>query len=132
MVNDPIADLLTRIRNGLLRSKTEVNVPSSKLLVSLVKILKEEGYVADYRIDETSTLQNEIVITLKYDEHNKSVLHNLERVSKPGIRTYMGYREIPKVLNGIGISIFSTSQGLLTGEKARAANVGGEYLCKIW
>jgi len=132
MVNDPIADLLTRIRNGHMRSQGEVSVPSSKMLNSITTILKKEGYIQDYDVVDGETAQKNIVIKLRYDEDGKPIIHKLQRVSKPGLRVYKGYRDIPKVLNGLGINIFSTPKGVLTGEDARNDKVGGEYLCNIW
>lgn len=132
MVNDPIADLLTRIRNGLERTKREVRVPSSKMLEAITSILKEEGYVSDFKVEENEAGRKEIVIELKYDNKGKSAIRKIARVSKPGLRVYRGYRDIPQVLNGLGVSIFSTPKGIMTGKSAKTQQVGGEYLCKIW
>jgi len=130
MVNDTIADFLTRIRNALARQKQEIDVPSSNMLVAMAKILKQEGFIEDYSVVK-ATPQNALNITLKYAD-GKSVIYKLQRVSKPGVRRYMGYRNIPRVKRGVGIAIFSTPQGLMTGKEAREKQVGGEYLCNIW
>jgi small subunit ribosomal protein S8 len=133
MVNDPIADLLTRIRNGILRTKRVVIVPASKKLEAITSILKEESFIEDYSIRMSPDKdQKEILINLRYNENGKSVIHHLERISRPGLRIYRAYKEIPSILNGIGISIISTPKGIMSGKKARLEKVGGEYLCKIW
>ncbi|MFQ5492839.1 MAG: 30S ribosomal protein S8 [Candidatus Dojkabacteria bacterium] len=133
MVSDPIADLLTRIRNATMRSHDEVVVPTSKMLESIVKILKEEGYIGEYKIekDDESVVDN-IRIQLKYDENGKPVVSRLKRVSRPGLRKYVAYRNIKPVLNNIGIGIYSTPKGILTDKQAITERVGGEYLCMIW
>ena len=131
MVNDPIADLLTRIRNANLRNHKAVVVPQTKMLESITAILKEEGYIEDFEIVDTEAAQNDIQITLKYDK-GQPAIRKLERVSKPGLRIYKPYKAIPRVLNGLGINIFSTPKGVMTGEQAKTAKVGGEYLCNIW
>ena len=130
MVHDPIADLLTRIRNANQQRHEEVSIPTSKLKVELAKILTNEGFVAGYRVEGEGVKSN-IVITLKY-KGNERVITGLKRVSKPGLRQYAKSNEIPKVLNGLGIVILSTSQGLLTDKEARAKNIGGEVLAYIW
>ena len=130
MVNDPIADMLTRIRNANQQRHDEVSIPTSKLKVELAKILTNEGFVAGYRVEGEGVKSN-IVITLKY-KGNERVITGLKRVSKPGLRQYAKSNEIPKVLNGLGIVILSTSQGLLTDKEARAKNIGGEVLAYIW
>ena len=130
MVNDPIADMLTRIRNANQQRHEEVSIPTSKLKVELAKILTNEGFVAGYRVEGEGVKSN-IVITLKY-KGNERVITVLKRVSKPGLRQYAKSNEIPKVLNGLGIVILSTSQGLLTDKEARAKNIGGEVLAYIW
>ncbi|HAD23795.1 small subunit ribosomal protein S8 [Kandleria vitulina] len=130
MVNDPIADMLTRIRNANQQRHEEVSIPTSKLKVELAKILTNEGFVAGYRVEGEGVKSN-IVITLKY-KGNERVITGLKRVSKPGLRQYAKSNEIPKVLNGLGIVILSTSQGLLTDKEARAKNIGGEVLAYIW
>lgn len=126
MVNDTIADFLTRIRNATEANKTEVVVRNSTILSAIAQILKEEGYIEDM-VKQGDTL----TLTLKYI-NKKPAIRTLERVSKPGVRTYMSYQDIPKVINGLGINIFSTSKGIMTGKKARMNKIGGEYLCNIW
>lgn len=132
MVNDPVADLLTRIRNASVKNHSTIVLPTSNLLEAIAKIIKEEGYIEDFEVIESDNVQKDMVITLKYDEMNMPILRKLKRVSKPGLRIYKGYREMPKVLNGLGISIFSTPKGIMTGKQARVEKVGGEYLCNIW
>ena len=133
MKTDPIADMLTRIRNANMVSLTEVEMPSSKLKVELAKLLKSEGYVEDYAvIEKEGSAFKTLKITLKYDEKSKPVISNLKRVSRPGLRNYCKAKDIPQVLGGMGIAIISTSKGLLTDRKAKKENVGGEILCYVW
>jgi len=133
MNTDPIADMLTRIRNANMVSLTEVDMPSSKLKVELAKLLKSEGYVEDYAvIEKEGSAFKTLKITLKYDEKSKPVISNLKRVSRPGLRNYCKAKDIPQVLGGMGIAIISTSKGLLTDRKAKKENVGGEILCYVW
>lgn len=133
MNTDPIADMLTRIRNANMVSLTEVDMPSSKLKVELAKLLKAEGYVEDYAVvEKEGSAFKTLKITLKYDEKSKPVISNLKRVSRPGLRNYCKAKDIPQVLGGMGIAIISTSKGLLTDRKARKENVGGEILCYVW
>ena len=133
MNTDPIADMLTRIRNANMVSLTDVEMPSSKLKVELAKLLKSEGYVEDYAVTEKEgSAFKTLKITLKYDEKSKPVISNLKRVSRPGLRNYCKAKDIPQVLGGMGIAIISTSKGLLTDRKARKENVGGEILCYVW
>ncbi len=133
MNTDPIADMLTRIRNANMVSLTEVEMPSSKLKVELAKLLKSEGYVEDYAvIEKEGSAFKTLKITLKYDEKSKPVITNLKRVSRPGLRNYCKAKDIPQVLGGMGIAIISTSKGLLTDRKAKKENVGGEILCYVW
>ena len=131
LINDPIADLLARIRNALVAKHETVSVPASNMLKAITKILLDEGYVkaVDY-IDDG--LQGEIKITLKYTQDKKSVISGLKRISKPGLRIYAKSDEIPKVLGGLGIAILSTSGGVMTDKQARANSVGGEVLCYVW
>ncbi len=131
MINDPIADMLTRIRNANRVRHKEVAIPLSKIKEEIAAILKEEGFIADYKIKETSP-NNMIVIKLKYDENKKAAIVGLKRISKPGLRVYVGADEIPNVLNGLGIAIISTSRGVMTNKKARSENIGGEVLAYIW
>ncbi len=133
MNTDPIADMLTRIRNANMVSLTEVDMPSSKLKVELAKLLKSEGYVEDYAVvEKEGSVFKTLKITLKYDEKSKPVISNLKRGSRPGLRNYCKAKDIPQVLGGMGIAIISTSKGLLTDRKARKENVGGEILCYVW
>ena len=122
-VTDPIADLLTRMRNANQMRYNEVVVPSSNLKLEIVKILKAEGYITDYKV-EKGQVQDNIVITLKYGKNKERVISGLKRISKPGLRVYAKAEEIPTVLNGLGISIVSTSKGIMTGKEARKENLG--------
>ena len=128
-MTDPIADLLTRIRNGQSARKTEVSMASSKLKTAIARVLKEEGYVADYRLDSAGTKQT-LIIGLKYYE-GRPVIDRLERVSRPGLRIYRGKDELPKVLGGMGTVIVSTPRGVMTDAKARSIGQGGEVLCIV-
>ena len=131
MNTDPIADMLTRIRNANMVTLPEVSMPSSKLKVALAKLLKEEGYIVDYK-EEVNGVFKTLIITLKYDEKNKPVITNLRRVSRPGLRTYHKAKNLEQVFGGMGISVISTSKGLLTDRKARKENLGGEVICQVW
>lgn len=130
-MTDPIADMLTRIRNANQVSHATVSMPSSKLKVQLAKLLKEEGFIADYSVKEDGKFKV-LEITLKYDAKNKPVISKLERISKPGLRNYSKAKNLPKVLGGMGIAVVSTSKGLLTDRKARKENLGGEVLCYVY
>ena len=130
VTTDPIADMLTRIRNANQQKHETVSIPYSNLKNDLAKILKNEGFVTDFVVNEEGKHKN-IVITLKY-KGNERVITGLKRVSKPGLRQYAKVNEIPKVLNGLGIVVLSTSQGLMTDKEARAKNIGGEVLAYIW
>lgn len=132
-MTDPIADLLTRIRNALKARSTDVLVPASGVKTAITEILKEEGYILGFtRTDET--VQGELRIRLKYasTKAKEAVITNIKRVSKPGLRVYVGKDEVPSVLNGLGIAILSTSKGVMTDRKARELAVGGEVLCSIY
>ncbi|MBQ8882645.1 MAG: 30S ribosomal protein S8 [Clostridia bacterium] len=131
VVTDPIADLLTRIRNALTAKHETVTVPASKMKKAIVDILVDEGFVKSAEVVEKET-GNEIVITLKYGAKNEKVISNLKRISKPGLRVYCGYDNLPKVLGGLGIEIISTSKGVMTDKVARAQKIGGEVLAYIW
>ena len=131
MVTDPIADLLTRVRNANQMRDKEVEVPASKLKEEIARILKEEGFINDYKIKKQD-VQNIIVLSLKYTEKKERVITGLKRISKPGLRVYVKADEVPKVLNGLGIAILSTSKGLMTNKNARKENLGGEVLAYIW
>lgn len=129
-VTDPIADALTRIRNANQVNHSNVLIPASKLKVELIKLLKEEGYVEDYEIKEDNGFKV-IDVTLKYF-NKKPVITNLKRVSIPGLRTYSKAKNLPRVFDGMGIAVISTSKGLMTDKAARAQNLGGEVLCYVW
>lgn len=131
-VTDPIADMLTRIRNANLARKEEVEIPYSKIKWEIAKILKEEGFIKACFWNSKGKKKAPVKLYLKYGPNQERVLHGLERVSKPGIRRYAGSREIPRLLGGMGITIVSTSRGLLTDKGCRRQNVGGEPLCAIW
>ena len=131
VVTDTIADMLTRIRNANAMRYTEVKVPASKLKLELARILKEEGFITDYKVLE-ETAQGMILITLKYGPKKERVITGLKRISKPGLRVYANKEEVPKVLNGLGIAIISTSKGIMTDKEARKQNLGGEVLAYIW
>ncbi len=131
MNTDPIADMLTRIRNANMVSHETVEIPSSKLKIELAKLLKTEGFISDYAVKEVGKFKI-LEITLKYDEKRRPVISKLQRVSKPGLRTYCKAKNLPKVLGGMGVAIVSTSKGLLTDRKARKENIGGEVLCYIY
>lgn len=130
-VNDPISDMLTRIRNAGLARQAETTMPSTKILVAIANILKEEGYIADYRVIEKRP-QNQLVVTLRYGADRKPAIRELRRVSKPGLRVYAGKEDIPRVRSGLGIAIVSTPQGVLTGYEARRRGIGGEILCTVF
>ncbi|MBO6087477.1 30S ribosomal protein S8 [bacterium] len=130
-MTDPIADMLTRIRNANTVGHSTVEMPSSKLKVQLAKLLKEEGYITDYEVKEVGKFKI-LSITLKYDAKNKPIITKLERISKPGLRNYSKAKNLPKVLGGMGIAVVSTSKGLLTDRKARKENLGGEVLCYVY
>lgn len=129
--NDPIADMLTRIRNALMVRHESVTIPSSTIKKSIADILLAEGYINGYNIEENDGKAN-IVIDLKYSDKRHSVISGLKRISKPGLRVYAGVEELPKVLNGLGIAIVSTNKGLMTDEQARQANLGGEIIAYVW
>jgi small subunit ribosomal protein S8 len=132
-MSDPISDMLTRIRNAQLVGHTEVSMPASKLKASIAQVLKDEGYIEDFVIGEKggdSAGKKELRIGLKYYA-GRPVIERLERVSKPGLRVYRGRNDIPKVMNGLGVAILSTSRGVMTDRKARADGVGGEVLCFV-
>lgn len=131
MVNDPIADMLTRIRNACMVRQTQIVMPSSKIKVAIAQILAAEGFISGYNVTD-ETPQPRLVLGLKYTGRGKSVITGLERVSKPGRRVYTSAKEIPWVRSGLGINIVSTPQGLMTGRKARRSKMGGEILCNVW
>ena len=130
-LTDPIADLLTRIRNAARVKKKEVSMPSSRLKVEIAKILKEEGYIKNFKVVDDNK-QGRLSITLKYTEDNRCVITGLQKISKPGCRIYCRRDAIPKVMDGLGIAIISSSQGVMTGKKCEEISIGGEVLCTIW
>ncbi len=130
-MTDPIADMLTRIRNAITANKETVEIPSSNMKKAIADILLKEGYVSDVKLTEDG-YNGKIVITLKYVGKKKNVINGLKRVSKPGLRTYAGVEDMPKVMDGLGIAVLSTNKGIMTDKQAKAANVGGEVLCYIW
>lgn len=129
-MTDPIADMLTRIRNAQKNMHDEVSVPYSKLKLSMANILEKEGYISS--VKEKKEFPREIILKLKYGSNKKPVINELKRISKPGQRIYTSSNEMPKVLNNLGISIISTPKGLMTGNEAKKNKVGGEVLCQIW
>ncbi len=132
-MTDPIADYLTRLRNAIMAGHRVVEVPSSKMKKEITKILFEQGYILNYKFEEGNTPQGTIKIALKYDPVDKvNAIKNLHRVSRPGLRQYTGYKEMPRVLNGLGIAILSTSQGVMTNKEAKERKIGGEVLCYVY
>ncbi|MSV30961.1 MAG: 30S ribosomal protein S8 [Bryobacterales bacterium] len=131
MVSDPIADMLTRIRNAMQARHPKVDVPGSKLKLEIARILKEEGYVLNYKQGDEGS-KRVIKIYLKYNPNNTPVISRLERESKPGRRVYVASKEIPRVLGGMGINILTTPSGVMTGRTARKQGIGGELLCSVW
>lgn len=130
-MTDPIADMLTRIRNANQNRAKTVSMPSSKMKETIASILKDEGFIMDYSI-EKNDVQNNLILTLKYGKNKERVITGLKRISKPGLRVYTEADNIPKVLNGLGIAIISTSKGVMTDKLARKNNVGGEVIAYIW
>lgn len=130
-MTDPIADMLTRIRNANMASHERVEAPSSKVKEWIAKVLHEEGYIRNYRLIDDNK-QGILRIYLKYGENKEKVITNLKRISKPGRRVYVDAKHLPKVLGGLGIAIISTSQGIMTAAQCRKAKVGGEVLCYVW
>lgn len=128
---DSLSDLLTRIRNGVKSKKREVNIPSFRLGVEVVKILREEGYIKNFKVIDDKK-QGILNVTLKYTEDNKSVISGIKRISKPGCRIYCTKDSVPKALDGLGLVIVSTSRGVLTGRSCEELGAGGEVLCSIW
>ncbi|MGE5487289.1 MAG: 30S ribosomal protein S8 [bacterium] len=130
MTTDPIADMLTRIRNAMTARHPKVDVPASKLKIEIARILKEEGYILNYKVAEEGP-KRVIKIYLKYQPNNKPVISELTRISRPGCRVYVAHKEIPSVLGGLGINILTTPRGVMTGRDARKQRVGGELLCQV-
>lgn len=131
MTTDPIADMLTRIRNGLAARHPKVDVPASRLKTEIARILKDEGYIANFKLTEEGAKQS-IRVYLKYTPGNVPVISEIQRVSRPGCRVYVGSKEVPRVLGGLGINIVTTPKGVMTGKDARKSGVGGEVLCQVW
>jgi small subunit ribosomal protein S8 len=133
MTNDPISDMLARIKNAIDREKRSITLPSSRMLESIAKVLENEGFINSYEVDindDNPSLRN-LTITLKY-VNNQSAIEHLERVSRPGLRKYVGYKDIPSIKNKIGLAIVSTSKGIMSGQNAIQDKIGGEFLAKIW
>jgi small subunit ribosomal protein S8 len=131
VVTDPIADMLTRIRNAGMARRTETSMPVSKILVEIAKILQQEGYIRGWTIEEARPV-NQLIVFLKYGSDRRHSIRHIRRVSKPGLRVYAGKDEIPRVRNGLGIAILSTNQGVLSGHEARRRGIGGEVLCTVY
>lgn len=130
-VTDPVADLLTRIRNGYGAKLEKVDVPASRLTANIVKVLRDEGFLKSFKLvrDEGRAW---IKIQLKYDDSGEAVIRGIRRVSRPGLRRYVGCDAVARIRSGVGVAVLSTSQGVMTGQRARTARVGGEYLCEVW
>jgi small subunit ribosomal protein S8 len=132
MVTDPIADMLTRIRNAARAKHPRVDIPTSRMKVEIARILKEEGYVASYKVVDEGKVRKVLRLMLRYTPDRRSIITDLKRISRPGCRRYVGKADIRKVVGGMGVSIISTPRGLMTGGTARREGVGGELLCEIW
>jgi len=133
MVTDPIADMLARIRNAAVAQHEITRIPLSKMKIAIGEILKREGYVADVRVEDAEQVnQRKLAVVLKYDRERSSAFKGMRRVSRPGRRVYARHDHIPRVLSGLGISIISTSHGLMTDQEARKKGIGGEILCEVW
>ena len=132
MMTDPVADMLTRVRNALAARHENVQVPTSRVKQEIARILKDEGYIRDFRVAEGNQVQGVLDVELKYDRMYASVIRGLQRISTPGKRRYTSCKEMPRVLNGAGIAIVSTSHGLLTDRQCRERNIGGELMCFVW
>ncbi|MCK5230525.1 MAG: 30S ribosomal protein S8 [Desulfobulbaceae bacterium] len=130
-MTDPIADMLTRIRNAGMAKFTSLEMPVSKMKVGVVRLLKSEGYVTDFQI-KSAKVQGVLKIDLKYDQHSRKAITGLRRVSKPGRRVYVKSDKIPKVMSGLGVGIISSSKGIITDKQARSMGIGGELICEIW
>jgi small subunit ribosomal protein S8 len=131
MQSDPIADMLTRIRNANTAMHPETRMPSSKLKEQVARILSEEGFIDGYKVED-ARVGKELTVTLRYNKERQPILSGIKRISKPGLRVYSGTSDVPRVRGGIGISIVSTSDGVMTDREARKRNVGGEVLCEVW
>lgn len=131
-VTDPLADMLTKIRNATIAGHEKVDIQPSKLKLEVIKILKNEGYIKNFKKSSSDDGKDNIRVFLKYDERQKPIIHGLKKISTPGRRIYTGYRKMPSVYNGHGILIVSTSTGVITGKKASERKVGGELICSVW
>ncbi len=131
-MTDPIADMLTRIRNGVQARKETVDIPASKTKLEIAKILKSEGYILNYVVAGEKAAEKKITVTLKYGPNDEKVISGIKRISKPGLRVYAKYDALPRVLNGLGIAIISTSDGMMTDREARAKHAGGEIVAYVW
>ncbi|MCH5218314.1 MAG: 30S ribosomal protein S8 [Muribaculaceae bacterium] len=131
-MTDPIADYLTRVRNAIRAGHRVVEIPASNIKKEITKILFDQGYILNYKFEEGENPQGIIKIALKYDGDNTSAIKDLQRVSRPGLRQYAGYKDMPRVLNGLGIAIVSTSQGVMTNKEAKNRKIGGEVLCYVY
>lgn len=132
VMTDPISDMLTRVRNGLKSRHARVEMPSSSIKMEIAKILKEEGYIENFKVVDEQGVHRKLVLQLKYSGDGMSVVSGLERVSRPGCRVYAGKDDLPVVLGGIGLAVVSTSKGIMSGEEAQRRRLGGEVLCKVW
>ena len=130
-INDPISDMLTRIRNAGMARKATTTMPSTKVLVAIAAILKDEGYITDFKVIE-KTPQNELEVTLRYGADRRHAIREIKRVSKPGLRVYAGKDRVPRVRSGLGVAIVSTTQGVMSGYEARRRGIGGEVLCTVF
>ena len=130
-VNDPISDMLTRIRNAGMARKRETTMPATKILIAIAGILKSEGYIEDFQVTEKRP-QDQLTLTLSYGPDKRHTIREIKRISKPGLRVYAGKSELPRVKSGLGIAIVSTPDGVLTGYEARRRGIGGEVLCTVW
>lgn len=128
---DPIADMLTRVKNAVMAEKKDVAIPLSTIKLDIAKILKEEGYISNFRVDKTK-LPAQLFVELKYSSKKQNVIEGLKRISKPGRRVYTEVGSIPKVLDGLGVAVISTSQGIVTGKECKKRNIGGEVLLYVW
>jgi small subunit ribosomal protein S8 len=128
---DPIADMLTRVKNAIMAEKKDVAIPLSTIKLEIAKILKEEGYISNFRVDKTQ-MPAQLFIELKYSSKKQNVIEGLKRISKPGRRVYTEVDSIPKVLDGLGVAVISTSQGIVTGKECKKRNIGGEVLLYVW
>jgi small subunit ribosomal protein S8 len=131
-VTDPIADMLTRVRNALAAGHETVSMPASRLKSEIARLLKDEGYISKYEVVDAGKVTASLRITLKYGPRNQPAIRGLRRASKPGLRKYVGWQEVPRVQGGLGTAVLTTSRGVITGRQARAERVGGELLCLVW